>query len=543
MSWQNEKWALISVFDKTGIADYARELVGLGWNILASGGTAKLLRANGIAVRDTADLAGGGAILKHRVVTLSREIAAALLADKNDPEQMKELESLKIPVIDMVVCDFYPLEAAIAKQGATILSVVEDTDIGGPTMVSEAAKGFRIVVCRFADRQMVLWALKEYGDVPGELRQKLRARAEYEVARYRLTSARFHSRGSFDGMLGELMAELPKGENGYQIPAGLYADNPSVFGLHQMKVIDGAPLSYCNLTDIDRLRHTMVYATAGWRQNFGVEPSVAIGVKHGNPCGAAVGSLQDEDSRAYAAISAATGDSRAIFGGLLMTNFPIDGDLASKIVHCRTDGWSDDPQRFDSVIAPGFDDGAIAVFQRKRGRCRIVQSPAISNELPGYRRIRQTWGGFLAQPNYRFFPSFYPPKILVCGCDSKARQQDVVLASAVGRMSNSNTITIIKDRMLIGNGVGQQDRVGAAELAIKRARDAGHGKQLEGSAAYSDSFFPFPDGPKVLIDAGVKTIFTSSGSVNDNAVIDLCQKSGITLYMMPDNEARGFCWH
>ena len=199
-----EKWALLSVFDKTDIADFAQRLAKLNWKILASGGTAKVLKEAGIPVKDVSELVGGGPILGHRVVTLSREIHAGLLADLNDPAQIEEMGALNLPIIRMVVCDFYPLQDAIAKPDATIDSVVELTDIGGPCMVRSGAKGNRIVICRSQDRKPILEELEKLDDILPKTRQRLRARAEFEVAKYVLESAKFHGQGQFEGTMSEL---------------------------------------------------------------------------------------------------------------------------------------------------------------------------------------------------------------------------------------------------------------------------------------------------------------------------------------------------
>jgi phosphoribosylaminoimidazolecarboxamide formyltransferase / IMP cyclohydrolase len=530
----SQKWALISVYNKTGIVEFARSLVDMGWRILASGGTAKELTGAGISVRDVATLVGGGAILKHRVVTLSREIHAGLLADRNDPEQVAEMEKLGLPIIDMMVCDFYPLRDAIAEKGATVNSVVELTDIGGPTMVRSAAKGGRIVVCRFEDRQSVLRILKEFGDITPRGREELRARAEFEVAQYCLASARFHSNGSFDGMLGETVVVLPKGENGYQVPAALYAD-PDAEGplaLQKYQVLDGAPLSYINYTDIDRGQQVIACIAAAWAKVCS-GPYIAVGSKHGNPCGAAVGGDMREVVE-----KAATGNSLSMFGGVMICNFPLDEDLAHLMVSAGMNGGT---QKFDSVIAPDFEPDAIKVFKRPKGRCRIVRSPIGLGLIPPIdrRRFRQVAGGFLLQPDYSFVLNLGDGEEFW----SDPFSRDLLLAWAVAWRSNSNTVAIVKDGMLLGNGVGQQDRVGAAKLAVQRAIEAGHGDKLQGSSAASDSFFPQPDAPQVLIDAGVKAIFSTSGSINDNLTQALCAERGVKLVQLPDSEARGFFGH
>ena len=196
----------------------------------------------------------------------------------------------------------------------------------------------------------------------------------------------------------------------------------------------------------------------------------------------------------------------------------------------------------DIVAAPSFTPEAIEILARKKGKCRILVNPAIENagmnSLDTAKRFRYVRGGFLTQPNYSFVPD--------------VKNADVVLAWAVGCTSNSNTITLVKDGRLVGNGVGQQDRVGAAKLAIFRADDAAkfadHAaldtvKMIENAVAYSDSFFPFPDAPEVLINRGIKTIFSTSGSVNDEKIIELCKNKGVSLILMPDSEARGFYQH
>lgn len=530
---QIEKWALISVYNKNGIVEFARELIQMGWNILASGGTAKALTNAGIRVKDVAELVGGGAILKHRVVTLSRELHAGLLADKNDPEQVDEMRQLGLPIIDMVVCDFYPLRDAIAKPGATIESVVELTDIGGPTMVRSAAKGGRIVICRFEDRELVLNALRDGGDGP-LLREVLRATAEFEVSRYVMDSARFHSLGKYQGFFGENIVNLPKGENGYQVPAGLYADPDSSnpYALHKYKVIEGAPLSYNNFTDIDRLHQTVALIANTWAK-LGKFPHIAVGVKHGNPCGASVG------DGAYEVVGrAATGNTLSMFGGLMMCNFPINSEIANLMV---TAGMNGGVQKFDSVIAPNFTPEAVEVFKRPKGKCRVATGPIGFGDVPAIRRerFRQVEGGFLMQPDYNFVPFIYTGEKFF----EESRLEDLLLACCIAWRSNSNTISIVKDRMLIGNGVGQQDRVGAAKLAVSRAADAGHYSKLLGASAASDSFFPQPDAPEVLIDAGITAIFSTSGSINDELTRKLCQEHGVNLFQLPDNEARGFFGH
>ena len=278
---------------------------------------------------------------------------------------------------------------------------------------------------------------------------------------------------------------------------------------------------------------TMTHIGAGFEKNFAKIPHIAIGAKHGNACGSGV-----DEKDIESVDKMLVGDLRAIFGGSVMLNFPVDEKIAEELIN----KYSPDGVRrlLDIVAAPSFTPEAIEILARKKGKCRILVNPAIENagmnSLDTAKRFRYVRGGFLTQPNYSFVPD--------------VKNADVVLAWAVGCTSNSNTITLVKDGRLVGNGVGQQDRVGAAKLAIFRADDAAkfadikvEKADLENAVAYSDSFFPFPDAPEVLINRGIKTIFSTSGSVNDEKIIELCKNKGVSLILMPDSEARGFYQH
>ncbi len=558
---QKQKVALISVYDKTGIIDFAKDLISLDFKILASGGTAKHLKDAGVLVQDVAELVGEGAILGHRVVTLSREIHAGLLARDNG-EDRKELDDLKIPFIDLVCCDLYPLEEEIAKYtpsaqkvslgtspyiGGGREGVIEKTDIGGPTMIRSGAKGRRIVICDPADQKKVLEWLKAGEPEREEFLNNLAAKAEAIVARYCSISSEYHSGGAYKAIFGKKFLECAYGENAYQKPASLYASGvghpgfrcptPDTLAIHNWKLVAGNPMSYNNFCDLDRMIQTMTHIGAGLEKNLMKVPKIAIGVKHGNACGAGV----DQDV-SEAISKMLLGDLRAIFGGSVMLNFPVDEKVAEELIH----KYSGENRRLlDIVSAPSFSPEAIEILSRKKGKCRLLANPTILkaglSSLDTAKRFRYVRGGFLEQPNYTFVPDLsktvFDKSMSRTVLDSILK--DVILAWAVGCTSNSNTITLVKDGQLLGNGVGQQDRVGAATLAILRAGD----KSLQDAVAYSDSFFPFPDAVEVLIDRGIKTIFSTSGSVNDEKIIELCKAKNVNLIMLPDSEARGFYQH
>jgi len=334
-----------------------------------------------------------------------------------------------------------------------------------------------------------------------------------------------------------------KGENGPQSPAFLFSvgsDDP--LALERFKLIEGTPPSFNNWCDIERLLQTMTHLATGWLKNYGIVQCIAVGDKHGNPCGATIKSNEIDAVR-----DMVRGNDKSIFGGFVLVNFRVTREIAEAMAQAMPGGRA----MFDGVIAPYFDEDAIEVLARKKGKCRLMTNPALDvantvaenlclDMTPRFRYVR---GGFLLEPNYTFVLDFKHPEMKVYGQRNERAENNLLLAWAVGCTSNSNTITIAANSALIGNGVGQQDRVGAAKLAIERAVDAGHKALLEGAVAYSDSFFPFEDGVRVLIDAGITAVFSTSGSIRDKFVQDLCVEKGVTLYQLPDALARGFFAH
>jgi phosphoribosylaminoimidazolecarboxamide formyltransferase/IMP cyclohydrolase len=541
MVWHmKNRTALLSVYDKTGIVAFAQGLLavpGQSWEILASGGTAKVLIEAGIPVTDTGSIVGGP-ILGHRVVTLSREIHAGLLA-KDNAEDRAELESLKIKFIDLVCCDLYPLKAEIAKTGSTKESVIEQTDIGGPTMLRSGAKAGRITVCDPADRTRVVeWLTAGEPDRDAFI-EMLRAKAEYTIADYVLTSAKYHGTGTYEGFNGTMIAECKYGENAYQTPARVYSANSAdLLSIDKFALVAGSSPSYNNWCDLDRMLQTITHIAAGFDVNFSKVPKIALAVKHGNTCGAAVG-----DDATEVLKKMIMGDPRAIFGGLVIANFPIDEMLAEVLLSYNMPEGA--RRILDGIIAPSFAESAIEVLKRKGDKCRFMANSALEHMTKGSldtsARYRYARGGFLMQPNYTFVLALLSTDLAKNGIATSQQEQDMLLAKAICDTSNSNTIALVKDGQLIGNGVGQQDRVGAANLALMRAKGSGH--EAMGAVAASDSFFPFPDAPELLVTNGIKAILSTSGSINDSKAVEVCQKNGVPLYLVPDTMGRGFFGH
>jgi phosphoribosylaminoimidazolecarboxamide formyltransferase/IMP cyclohydrolase len=538
---KRKRWALISVYDKTGVVELARRLIKLGFSILASGGTARTLREAGIEVTDVAELTGREAILGHRVVTLSGEVHAGLLARWIDAD-ITDMEKFGLRYIDLVVSNLYPMTEVIAQEDATEEKVTENTDIGGPCLLRSAAKGRRIIITDPSEYEKVL-AWLEAGELDRDnVVRKMAATAEYINSCYTLASAGFISKGEVAGFIGRRKLVCKYGENPWQAEAALYS-----FGLldplavDRFKLVFGTDASFNNIRDVDRLLQTLTHMVAVFLRNRNWAPYAAVACKHGNPCGAAVAKTPDEALRKMVA-----GDTRAIMGGLVMVNFVINRRLAEILLtHLMP---SEGRRVLDGVIAPAITEDALELFKRKGDKCRVLVNPELgaldADSLDTAPRFVYVRGGFLMQPNYTYIPDINDPE-LECSAEIATEEQedDLLLASAIGSTSNSNTVTLVHGGMLIGNGTGQQDRYLACMVAVLRAKEAGHKKLIKKAVAYSDSFFPFDDGPEVLTDAGIEAIFASSGSVRDVEVRDFCRRKGIAFYQLPDSKCRGFYGH
>ncbi|MBU0624944.1 hypothetical protein KKF05_01230 [Patescibacteria group bacterium] len=529
--------ALISVYDKTGIEDFARQLRDWEWDILASGGTAKYLTEHGVPVHDVADLVGGGPILGHRVVTLSREIHAGLLA-RNSLEDQTDLQRLGIPRIGLVCVDLYPLETAITAEEATDESVRETTDIGGPALLRAAAKGRRIVICRPEQRERVLRWIDVGQPERERFLDQLVAEAELLCAEYALTSARYWSRHQINGVTSRRSANLKYGENPWQQPAELHATQTNdPLALPKFNQLCGSPLGYCNYTDLDRALNTLTLCAAALDKPGFDRQKIAIGVKHGNPCGAGYGSTASQATKRML-----TGNLIAIFGGSVIVNYKLTLPRAYALFsHMMPEGSF---RRLDLVVTPAITESALQ-FVSQRG-CRVLVNDSLGDLSSTFGldrdwRYRQVRGGLLLQPAPNLVLNLQDPEIELYGDRLSELESDLLLAWAIGSTSVSNTVCLVKNGQLIGNGCGQQDRVTACRHAVEKAIEAGH--ETTGAVAYSDSFFPFVDGPAVLAGAKVRAVLTCSGSVRDREVMRFFQANGITVYAVPHTIGRGFFGH
>ena len=530
--------AIITSYEKdVRLERLVRKLHEHGYVLLSSTGTKKFIEGLGIPVEDVADYTGEPPRLDHRVVTIHPKVAGGFLA-RDTAAHRSELADMGARWFDFVYVNLYPVQKEIEHPGASDESIRDLTDIGGPLLMSAAAKGRRIVLCDPNDIDpFIKWIDSGCPDRENYVRQ-LAAKADMVIASYRGITARYHSDGRYDFVAGERIRTCKYGENAWQSPAALFTthtDDP--LGLDKFELVAGEEPSYNNLIDVDRMLQTVTHIAAVFDLHLKAVPKMAVAVKHGNPCGAAVG-----DDPAEVLRKTVVGDKRAIFGGLVMTNFAVDEELAEVLLTYES---AASRRLLDGVVAASFTEGSIEMLRRKGDKCRFLANPALSsldqNSLDSSLRRRQVRGGYLMQPNYTLVLRLPEQGSLWGILTTNDRLRELLLAWAVGSTSNSNTITLVKDGMLIGNGVGQQDRVGCCELAVKRARDAGH--DVRGATAYSDSFFPFPDGPEVLANAGVRAILASEGSVNDKLTGQLCKARGVELFMVRDKEARGFFGH
>jgi phosphoribosylaminoimidazolecarboxamide formyltransferase/IMP cyclohydrolase len=503
--------ALISVYDKTGIDELARGLHEAGVEIVSTGSTAARIRDLGVPVTAVEDVTGFPEILGGRVKTLHPHVHAGLLADQGNPEHVAKLDELGIAPFQLLVANLYPfLETAFS--GAEPPEVIEQIDIGGPAMVRASAKnhGSMTVVVdpgRYGD---VVEAARSGGfDLAQRrafARQAFRHTADYDiaVASWLGNVVAADDEGSqFPGWIAaswERAAVLRYGENPHQ-RAALYVDKYARDGLAQAEQLSGKEMSFNNYVDADAARRA-AYDFA--------EPCVAI-IKHANPCGIAIGADMAEAHRKAHAC-----DPVSAYGGVIATNRPVTAALAEQVADIFT----------EVVVAPGFDDDALALLTRKKNLRLLVAGPI---ENAPRNEIRHISGGMLLQSADRIDAEGDDPSTWTLAAGEAADDatlRDLTFAWRAIRAVKSNAILLAHDGATVGVGMGQVNRVDSCRLAVARA-----GERVAGSVAASDAFFPFADGPQVLLDAGVRAIVQPGGSIRDDDTIAAVRAAGATLYL------------
>ncbi|OUZ07865.1 bifunctional phosphoribosylaminoimidazolecarboxamide formyltransferase/IMP cyclohydrolase [Aeromicrobium sp. PE09-221] len=500
--------ALVSVYDKTGLTDLARDLAAAGVQIVSTGSTAKTIEAAGVEVTPVEELTGFPECLDGRVKTLHPRVHAGILADRRLEQHRAQLEELGVEPFDLVIVNLYPFRETVAS-GASSDEVVEQIDIGGPSMVRAAAKNHpSVAVVVSPDAYGEVREALGAGGFTFEQRRRLAARAFAHTASYDAAVASWFASaydGSEDGW-PEFVAEawdkqavLRYGENPHQ-EAALYTDGSG--GLAGAEQLHGKEMSYNNYVDTD----------AAIRAAFDHErPAVAI-IKHANPCGIAVGEdIAQAHARAHAC------DPVSAFGGVIAANRPVSVAMAEQVADVFT----------EVIVAPGYEDGAVEILQRKKN-IRILRADDLGTNPPT--EFRQVSGGLLVQLRDHVDAPGDDPSgwTLVAGEPADAATlADLSFAWTAVRAVKSNAILLAKDGGSVGVGMGQVNRVDSCRLAVERAG----AERARGAVAASDAFFPFADGPQILLDAGVRAIVQPGGSVRDEETIKAAQDAGITMYV------------
>ncbi len=497
--------ALLSVSDKTGLLEFARELADLGWEVISTGGTARTLREAGVAVREVAQVTGFPEILDGRVKTLHPAVHGALLARRDQPAHMRALEEHSIQPIDLVAVNLYPFREAAARRDAGPADVIEQIDIGGPTMIRSAAKNFGAVtvVVDPADYERVLNAVRA-GGADADLRRRLAGKAFAHTAAYDAAIT-----GWFSQQHGERFPEqtawafyraqlLRYGENPDQ-EAAFYVERPGL-GIAGLKKRGGKELSFNNLLDLEGALLAV--------DPFGEHPACAI-VKHTTPCGLAVG-----DTALDAYRKALACDPVSAFGSVIALTAPVDDAAANAVASLFV----------ECIVAPSFSDAAIEILGRKQN-LRVLEGRATwPPDTLDFKRVR---GGLLVQERPAREIDDRDWRVVTARQPTPDEYRDLLFAWRAVASVKSNAIVLARGGATIGIGAGQMSRVDAAFLAVHKARAAGH--ETPGAVLGSDAFFPFRDSIDQAAEAGVRAIVHPGGSVRDADVIAAADEHGIAM--------------
>jgi phosphoribosylaminoimidazolecarboxamide formyltransferase/IMP cyclohydrolase len=510
------KRALLSVFDKSGMADFAKELARLGVELVSTGGTHKLIAETGVAVRDISDLTGFPEMMDGRVKTLHPKVHGGLLAVRDKAEHQASMDEHQIGAIDLVVVNLYPFEATIAK-GAGYDETIENIDIGGPAMIRSAAKNhaYVTVVVDPSDYPMILEAMRQHGGVDYATRQKLAAKAYARTANYdAVISSWFAQTLGYQDMpyrtfTGHLREVMRYGENPHQW-AAFYATGDNRPGVATATQAQGKALSYNNLNDTD----------AAFELISEFDPKVAAVaiIKHANPCGLGLGETLTE---AYK--KALRTDPVSAFGGIVALNRAIDKEVAEEIVKVFT----------EVIVAPSATAEAMQIFTSKKN-VRLLLTEGLADPKADGLTVRSLAGGLLVQTRDNRNVDDVELKVVTKKQPTAAELADLKIAMKVAKHVKSNAIIYVKDGATVGIGAGQMSRVDSTRVAHRKSIDAAQAAGIEGaltkgSVVASDAFFPFPDGLLACIEAGATAVIQPGGSVKDQDVIDAADEAGIAM--------------
>ena len=504
--------ALISVSDKTGVVEFAKGLVALGWEILSTSGTMKLLKESGVPVTSVSDVTGFPEICDGRVKTLHPKIHGALLARRDIPEHMKELKDNDIETIDLVCVNLYPFRETIAKPNVTMEDAVEHIDIGGPSMLRSAAKNWEsvTVVCNPADYETILSEIKADGNTTRETRLQLSAKAYTHTAEYDMAiSTYMRAQAGLPEKLFleyDLKQELRYGENPHQEAKFFASTVKEPFSLATAEQLNGKELSYNNIQDAN--------ATLNIAREF--DEPFCVGVKHMNPCGSATGkTIAEAWKKAYEA------DKTSIFGGIVAANREIDLETAQMLK----------PIFLEIVMAPSFAPDALELLCTKKN-LRVLKVDMSKDNTVRKQYVSMN-GGMLVQDRDI---NTKPVAADQCVTELKPTAEqlaDMEFAWKIVKHVKSNAIVVAKGGMTYGVGAGQMNRIGSAEIALKQAqntlKEEGKDIMTEGLVLASDGFFPFNDCVALAAEYGIKAIVQPGGSIRDEDSIKLANEKGITM--------------
>ena len=510
--------ALLSVSDKAGLLDFAKELAGYGIELVSTGGTAKALKDAGLAVIDVAELTGFPEMMDGRVKTLHPKVHGGLLAIRANKEHAASMQAHGIKPIDLLVVNLYPFEETVAK-GAAYDDCVENIDIGGPAMIRAAAKNHDdvAVVVEPADYAKVLAEMAEHaGMVSLELRKKLAAKAYARTAAYDAAISNWFAETLKDdapdyrAFGGKLIQPLRYGENPHQT-AAFYKAPGERFGVASARQLQGKELSYNNINDTDAAYEAIA--------EFDPHRTAAcVIVKHANPCGVAEGaSLIDAYVKALAC------DSTSAFGGIVALNRTLDGEAAKAITEIFT----------EVIIAPDATDEAVKIVAAKKN-LRLLLAGGLPDPRAKGLTVKSVAGGLLVQSRDNAVVDDMQLKVVTKRAPTAVELADLAFAFRVAKHVKSNTIVYAKGRATVGMRARQMSRVDSARIAARKAQDAAHDLKLpapmtKGSVVASDAFFPFADGLLVAIEAGATAVIQPGGSMRDDEVIKAADDHGIAM--------------
>ena len=512
--------ALVSVHDKSGVVDFCRALGGLGVEILSTGGTAKLLRDQGVAVRDVAEVTGFPEMMDGRVKTLHPKIHGGILARRDVPAHLDALGQHGIPPIDLVVVALYPFEATVARAGVTVAEAIEQIDVGGPTMIRAAAKNHAAVgvVTDPSQYAAVLDEIRASGGLGDATRARLARAAFGKTAQYDAAIRRYldaqvasvsTSAGDASGAFAERVSlemertlSLRYGENPHQ-SAAFYRLPGAPVGLGAMRQLHGPELGYNNILDFS--------AALGLLLEF--DDPAAVVIKHTNPCGVAIA-----DGIGAAMEKAKASDPVSIYGGIIGVNRTLDMEVVKALAGIFV----------EILFAPSYAPDALEELQRTKKKCRVFElacdRAALTASGVDYRSVI---GGVLAQSADVVDLDESTLRVVSKRRPTPAEMQALRFAWRVGKHAKSNAIVLTTRDQVVGVGAGQMNRLDSARLAVMRAREAG--LATEGSVCASDAFFPFRDGLDVVARAGATAVIQPGGSLRDEDVVAAADEHGLAM--------------